>query len=95
MTTETNSSESKRGRAQYLRGRVVSDKMTKTRVIELPRTKEHALYKKKMVRKVKLFIHDEKNESHIGDTVLVMSTRPLSKNKSFRLVKIIEKRVTE
>lgn len=95
MAVETNSNSNPRGRAQLIRGRVVSDKMSKTRVIELPRTKEHSLYRKKMVRKVKLFIHDEKNESHVGDTVLVASTRPLSKNKNFRLVKVLEKRVAE
>lgn len=95
MAVETNTNQSARGRAQQIKGRVVSDKMSKTRVIELPRTKEHSLYRKKMVRKVKLFIHDEKNESKIGDVVLVQSTRPLSKNKNFRLVKVLEKRVAE
>ncbi len=87
--TKTNS----RGRAQVIRGVVVSDKMAKTRVIELLRKKQHGLYRKGMMRKAKFFIHDEKNESHVGDTVDAISVRPLSKNKSFSLLKVVEKSV--
>lgn len=80
---------------QVIRGIVVSDKMTKTRVIELKRSKKHRLYQKALVRNTRLFIHDEKNESKMGDVVEAISVRPLSKHKAFRLVKIVEKRVVE
>lgn len=83
------------GRKQVVRGVVVSDKMTKTRVIEIKRTQDHRLYHKKLIHQKRLFIHDEKNESKIGDVVMAESTRPLSRHKNFRLVKIVEKRVTE
>jgi small subunit ribosomal protein S17 len=80
---------------QVIKGIVVSDKMAKTRIIEIKRAKEHRLYQKKLVRRSRLFIHDEKNESKVGDLIQAVATRPLSKNKSFRLVKILEKRVEE
>lgn len=81
-----------RGRAQVVQGVVVSDKMAKTRVIELLRGKQHYLYSKKMARKVKLFVHDETNQSHLGDKVLVVATRPISRKKNFRLIKVLEKK---
>ncbi|MBM4303465.1 MAG: 30S ribosomal protein S17 [Deltaproteobacteria bacterium] len=89
------SSENKQDRRQVVRGVVVSDKMTKTRVIELKRTQNHRLYHKKLIHQKRLFIHDEKNESKIGDVVMAESTRPLSRHKAFRLIKIVEKRVAE
>ncbi len=76
---------------QLVRGLVVSDKMSKTRVIEVTREHPHPLYAKKTVRHTRLFVHDEKNESKIGDLVIAVSSRPLSKHKSYRLSKIIEK----
>ena len=84
-----------RGRGQIIRGRVVSDKMAKTRVLELPRSKTHRLYHKSMTRRTKLFYHDEKNESQTGDTVLIVSTRPISRLKNFRLLKVVAKRVEQ
>lgn len=84
-----------RAHRQIIKGVVVSDKMNKTRVIELKRTVRHRLYHKNLVRRVRLFVHDEKNESKIGDVITVISTRPLSRNKNFRLLKIVEKRVTQ
>lgn len=80
---------------RLIRGVVVSDAMSKTRVIEIKRSQKHRLYHKGLVRGRRLFIHDEKNESKVGDKVLAISTRPLSKNKSHRLYKIVEKRVAE
>jgi small subunit ribosomal protein S17 len=79
-------------RQQQVRGVVVSDKMTKTRVIEVKRTKYHALYHKSLARKTRLFVHDEKNESKVGDTIVAEQTRPLSRHKNFRLIKVIGKR---
>ena len=72
-------------------GTVVSDKMNKTIVVAIEDSVQHGLYKKIMKRTYKLKAHDEKNECGIGDTVRVMETRPLSKDKRWRLVEIIEK----
>ena len=71
-------------------GQVVSDKMDKTIVVAIEDS-VHPLYKKTMKRTYKLKAHDENNECGIGDTVEVMETRPLSKDKRWRLVRIIEK----
>ena len=72
-------------------GQVVSDKMDKTIVVAVEDSYQHPLYKKTMKRTYKLKAHDEQNECGIGDTVEVMETRPLSKDKRWRLVNIIEK----
>lgn len=72
-------------------GRVVSNKMTKTITIAVDRKVKHAIYGKFMNKTTKFMAHDEKNEAGIGDTVRIMETRPLSKNKRWRLVEIIEK----
>ena len=72
-------------------GRVISDKMDKTIVVAIADRVQHPLYKKIIKRTYKLKAHDENNECGIGDTVRVMETRPLSKDKRWRLVEIIEK----
>ena len=72
-------------------GQVVSDKMDKTIVVAVEDSVQHPLYKKTMKRTFKLKAHDENNECGIGDTVEVMETRPLSKDKRWRLIRIIEK----
>ena len=72
-------------------GTVLSDKMDKTIVVAVEDSYQHPLYKKTMKRTYKLKAHDENNECGIGDTVEVMETRPLSKDKRWRLVNIIEK----
>ena len=72
-------------------GQVVSDKMDKTIVVAIEDSVQHPLYKNTMKRTYKLKAHDEHNECGIGDTVEVMETRPLSKDKRWRLVRIIEK----
>ncbi|MBR2810103.1 MAG: 30S ribosomal protein S17 [Solobacterium sp.] len=82
-----------RNRRKVLRGTVVSDKMDKTIVVEINTTKSHPLYGRRVKYSVKFKAHDENNEAKIGDLVEVMETRPLSKDKHFRLVKIIEKAV--
>ena len=71
--------------------RVVSNKMDKTVVVAIEDSVKHPLYKKVIKRTVKLKAHDENNECSIGDRVRVMETRPLSKEKRWRLVEIIEK----
>ena len=72
-------------------GKVVSNKMDKTIVVAIEDSVKHPLYKKIIKRTVKLKAHDEKNECTIGDRVRVMETRPLSKEKRWRLVEVIEK----
>ena len=72
-------------------GKVVSDKMDKTIVVAVEDHVRHPLYKKIVKRTYKLKAHDEQNECKIGDTVKVMETRPLSKDKRWRLVEIMEK----
>ena len=72
-------------------GKVVSDKMDKTIVVAVEDRVQHPLYKKIIRRTYKLKAHDEMNECSIGDRVRVMETRPLSKDKRWRLVEIIEK----
>ncbi len=78
---------------RVLRGVVVSDKMQKTIVVQISERKKHPLYGKQVNFSRKFKAHDENNEAHIGDTVEIMETRTLSKDKHFRLVKIIEKAV--
>ena len=72
-------------------GKVVSDKMDKTIVVAVEDSVAHPLYKKIIKRTYKLKAHDENNECRIGDRVRVMETRPLSKDKRWRLVEIVEK----
>ena len=72
-------------------GQVVSDKMDKTIVVAIEDSVQHPLYKKILKRTYKLKAHDENNQCGVGDTVEVMETRPLSKDKRWRLVEIVEK----
>ncbi|MDY2726179.1 MULTISPECIES: 30S ribosomal protein S17 [Anaerostipes] len=72
-------------------GRVISDKMDKTIVVAIEDNVKHPLYKKIVKRTYKLKAHDENNECNIGDRVKVMETRPLSKDKRWRLVEVIER----
>ena len=72
-------------------GKVVSDKMDKTVVVAIEDNVKHPLYKKIIKNTVKFKAHDENNECRIGDRVLVMETRPLSKDKRWRVVEIVEK----
>lgn len=72
-------------------GIVVSDKMDKTISVDVSRSIKHPVYKKFITRSKKVKAHDEENVAKVGDKVLVMETRPLSKTKRFRLVKVLEK----
>lgn len=72
-------------------GKVVSDKMQKTIVVAIEELKQHKLYKKAVKRTVKFKAHDENNDAHIGDRVSIMETRPISKDKHWRLVEILER----
>ena len=74
-------------------GTVISDKMDKTVVVAVETSVRHKVYGKTVKRTYKLKAHDENNECHIGDKVEVMETRPLSKDKRWRVVKIVEKAI--
>ena len=76
-------------------GTVVSDKMDKTVVVAVETSVSHPIYKKTVKRTYKLKAHDEANECKIGDRVEVMETRPLSKDKRWRLVRIVEKAIVK
>lgn len=78
-----------RGKRRVATGLVTSDKMNKTRRVEIPRLVKHARYGKFIRRRTICYVHDEKNESRKGDQVEIMETRPLSKNKSWRLVRVV------
>ena len=80
-----------RGLRKVRVGIVVSDKMDKTIVVDVRDNVKHPLYKKILKRTLRLKAHDENNEARVGDIVEVMETRPLSKDKHFRLVSIVEK----
>jgi small subunit ribosomal protein S17 len=79
------------GQRKTRTGRVVSDRMDKTAVVAVETYKEHPLYKKAIKRQVKYKAHDEKNECRVGDTVRIVETRPLSKQKRWRIAEIIIK----
>ena len=72
-------------------GKVVSDKMDKTVVVAIENRVKHKLYNKIIKRTIKLKVHDENNECKVGDRVRIMETRPLSKDKRWRLVEIMER----
>jgi len=72
-------------------GRVVSDKMDKTVVVQVTDLKSHPLYKKVIQHRVRFKVHDESNDCKIGDLVRIMEIRPLSKDKRWRVVEVVEK----
>ncbi|VAX11396.1 SSU ribosomal protein S17p (S11e) [hydrothermal vent metagenome] len=76
---------------RMLTGQVVSDKMDKTITVMIERRVKHPLYGKYIRRSTKVHAHDESNECHAGDMVVVEQCRPLSKSKTWRLVKVVEK----
>ena len=81
----------KRGSQKTLSGIVVSDKMEKSVVVSVERLVKHPVYQKYIRRKSKFMAHDEGNECRIGDRVLLTETRPLSKQKRFKVSKVLEK----
>jgi small subunit ribosomal protein S17 len=87
----TTGSTAERGRRKVRTGVVVSDGMDKTVVVRVDRQVRHPLYGKTVRRSSKLAAHDEQNDAHVGDTVRVMETRPLSKSKRWRVVEIVER----
>lgn len=84
-----------RGTRRIQVGVVTRDKMNKTRRVEIPRLVKHPRYGKYIKRRTICYVHDEKNESHMGDTVEIMEARPMSKLKAWRLVRIVKKAPTQ
>jgi len=84
-----------RGRRRLAVGVVTSDKMNKTRRVEIPRLEKHPRYGKYIKRRTICYVHDETNESHIGDTVEIAEARPMSKLKRWRLVRVTKKAPTQ
>ena len=80
-----------RGIHKTMVGIVVSDRMDKTVVVLVQRLVKHPLYQKYIRKRKRYKVHDEKNDCHLGDRVLIMETRPLSKTKRWRLVEIVER----
>ena len=92
--TETQQQEAtaaQRGFRKVRTGRVVSDRMDKTVVVQVIDRKSHPLYKKIVQHRVRFKAHDEGNECKVGDLVRIMETRPLSKDKRWRVVEVVEK----
>lgn len=83
-----------RGQRRVKTGRVVSNKMEKTATVSIESVVQHSLYKKTIRRSKKYKAHDENNQCNIGDLVKIMETRPLSKDKRWRVVEVLEKAKT-
>ena len=96
-TATVDAAQAARGNRKTLEGLVVSDKMDKTRVVKITRSVLHPFYKKVMTKTKKFHAHDESNEAREGDLVEIASTRPLSKLKRWRIVRVVKaaRRVTE
>ena len=90
-TASTAVAGGKRGRSKTRVAVVVSDSMDKTRVVSVTRRILHPRYKKYIGRRKRFKAHDERNESHVGDKVLIVETRPLSADKRWRIRKILER----
>ena len=91
MADNTQQNTTERGRRRIEVGVVTSDKMNKTRRVEIPRLVKHPRYGKYIRRRTICHVHDETNESRLGDMVEIMETRPLSKTKCWRLVRVVTK----
>jgi small subunit ribosomal protein S17 len=90
MTEQTQEATNSRGTRKVMQGIVVSDGCDKTIVVQVERTTRHPLYHKILRKRRKFHVHDEANGAKVGDKVEIMGTRPLSKLKRWRLVRIIE-----
>jgi small subunit ribosomal protein S17 len=91
MAEMTNQETAARGARKSRTGRVVSDKMQKTVVVAIERRVPHPVYGKMVTRTTRLKAHDEENSSKVGDTVRIVETRPLSKDKRWRVVEIVDR----
>ncbi len=84
-------SETESTKRKIISGTVVSNRMDKTAVVQVQRRFAHPVYKKYVSKRVKYKVHDEKNDLNVGDTVRIVETRPLSKDKRWRLLDILER----
>lgn len=91
MSEEQQQQEQVRGTRKSMRGIVVSDKGDKSITVMVERSKRHTLYHKTVRIRSKFYVHDEQNEARIGDKVEIMGTRPLSRTKRWRMVRVLEK----
>ena len=91
MTQPTADGTAARGQRKTKVGRVVSDKMDKTIVVSVERLTRHRLYKRVIRLSTKFKAHDEANEAHVGDTVLIEESRPLSATKRWRLIEVVQR----
>jgi len=90
---EAEATPSQRGHRKERQGKVISNKMAKTIVVQVQRRFPHPQYKKVITAYSKFYAHDEKSEAKVGDVVLIQETRPLSKLKRWRLTKVVERTV--
>ena len=88
---ETETAESARGQRKVRLGTVIADKMDKTVIVQVGSSKAHRLYRKTIRQRSRFKAHDEKNECGVGDLVRIVETRPVSKEKRWRVVEIVEK----
>jgi small subunit ribosomal protein S17 len=90
-TTASSATTAARGRRKVRLGLVISDKMDKTVIVQVGSSKAHRLYRKTLQQRTRFKVHDEKNEAGVGDLVRITETRPLSKEKRWRILEIVEK----
>jgi len=91
IETAESASPEKRGIRKVWQGRVTSDKMDKTVVVTVENRVRHPLYGRTMSRRTKFKAHDETNDAHVGDTVEIVECRPISKDKRFRIQRIVQR----
>jgi small subunit ribosomal protein S17 len=91
VSEETKTTQERTTRRKVRQGLVVSDKMDKTVLVQIDQVYRHPDYKKIIRRSSKLAAHDEANDAHVGDTVRIMETRPVSKSKRWRVIEIVER----
>ena len=91
MTTATETTAAERNRRKLRVGKVVSDRMKKTIVVSIERLVKHPTYGRYVRHRTKFKVHDENNECRVGDTVRFMETRPMSKDKRWRVVEIVDR----
>jgi small subunit ribosomal protein S17 len=89
--SDTATAAATRGRRKVRLGTVISDKMDKTVIVQVGSSKAHRLYRKTVSQRTRFKVHDEKNECGVGDLVRIVETRPLSKEKRWRIQEIVEK----
>ena len=89
--TDTATSAATRGRRKVRLGTVISDKMDKTVIVQVGSSKAHRLYRKTVQQRSRFKVHDEKNEAGVGDLVRITETRPVSKEKRWRILEIVER----